>query len=184
MSWLSTGELLLLAAAASCFTVYGSVLAYLWIHRKSQRKQWRLRNSDIVFGFFHPYWCVIDTIDETVVFITDFNCISMYLLAPTTNLCSIPCLHVCFLSGVYLLTSPLTGCPAVLLLSLCDSYSCLCYASDSGGGGERVLWIAVHGLLTSSNLLRNNGKVVIYTGDSDKSKATILSNVQVCMAVT
>lgn len=52
--------------------------------------------------------------------------------------------------------------------------------SDGGGGGERVLWVAVRALLQDSS--STIWHVVIYAGDEGTrgySQATVLSNVEV-----
>jgi len=54
--------------------------------------------------------------------------------------------------------------------------------SDGGGGGERVLWVAVRALLKDSS--STIWHVVIYAGDEGTvtrgySQATVLSNVEV-----
>lgn len=49
---------------------------------------------------------------------------------------------------------------------------------DSGGGGERVLWIMIASLLQNKQI--NNQIIIsIYTGDIGKNKEKILSNVKV-----
>lgn len=69
------------------------------------------------------------------------------------------------------------------------------YYSDSGGGGERVLWVLLKGLLTKTVESRTTKKdicsvvdkydvqIVIYSGETSKSKDDILKNVQVLFYV-
>jgi alpha-1,2-mannosyltransferase len=54
-------------------------------------------------------------------------------------------------------------------------YVCV-YYSDSGGGGERVLWMMIAALLRS-DVIANNITIVIYCGDTEKSREEILKNV-------
>lgn len=60
-----------------------------------------------------------------------------------------------------------------------------CFASDNGGGGERVLWVAIAALLQPSvpdaQALADakDLQVLIYTGDVGKSIEDILRNVEV-----
>jgi alpha-1,2-mannosyltransferase len=61
---------------------------------------------------------------------------------------------------------------------------------DGGGGGERVLWVMIHGLLSRQVTSRDNpqltctiaekyhAEIVIYSGEVTKSKREILDNVQ------
>jgi hypothetical protein len=49
---------------------------------------------------------------------------------------------------------------------------------DSGGGGERVLWIMVAALLQNKKI-NEQINISIYTGDIGKNKEKILSNVKV-----
>ncbi len=51
--------------------------------------------------------------------------------------------------------------------------------SNSGGGGERVLWIGVHAILLSEELKKRKVHVLIYTGDVGVDKNKMLNNVQV-----
>ena len=55
----------------------------------------------------------------------------------------------------------------------CFTYSLI---SDSGGGGERVLWVALHALFNQSNKFKH---IVIYAGDEGHPKETILDHVKV-----
>jgi alpha-1,2-mannosyltransferase len=55
-------------------------------------------------------------------------------------------------------------------------FKCLLCASDSGGGGERVLWMLIAALLNSKPL-EKRVKIVIYSGDTLKSRDEILRNV-------
>lgn len=55
----------------------------------------------------------------------------------------------------------------VLLLTL---------SSNAGGGGERVLWAAVR----ATQKRWPNAKCVVYTGDHDADKDTMLARVKVC----
>jgi alpha-1,2-mannosyltransferase len=52
----------------------------------------------------------------------------------------------------------------------------LTYASNAGGGGERVLWAAIR----ATQKRWPNAKCVVYTGDHDVDKAAILGRVKVC----
>jgi alpha-1,2-mannosyltransferase len=65
---------------------------------------------------------------------------------------------------------------------------------NSGGGGERVLWICVYALLTNdvspATLYANDNtvksrktQIVIYTGDNDRTKQQILANVESRFAI-
>jgi ALG11 mannosyltransferase N-terminus len=51
--------------------------------------------------------------------------------------------------------------------------------SDSGGGGERVLWVFVYAILNDSTAGESKRKVAIYTGDVGRTKQQILDNVKV-----
>lgn len=65
--------------------------------------------------------------------------------------------------------------------------------SDGGGGGERVLWAIIRGLLTPSVHSRENpnvtcsvvekyhAEIVIYSGELHRTKEEILANVEVLM---
>lgn len=72
---------------------------------------------------------------------------------------------------------------------------CIIDCSDSGGGGERVLWVLLKGLLTNTVESRTakkdlcsvvdkyDVKIVIYSGEASKSKEDILENVQVLFCI-
>jgi hypothetical protein len=49
--------------------------------------------------------------------------------------------------------------------------------SNAGGGGERVLWVAIR----ATQKRWPNAKCVVYTGDHEASKEAILKNVQVSL---
>ncbi len=63
--------------------------------------------------------------------------------------------------------------------------------SDGGGGGERVLWVMIHGLLSPLVKSRENpevicsipdkyhAEIVIYSGETHRTKEQILDNVEV-----
>lgn len=65
--------------------------------------------------------------------------------------------------------------------------------SDGGGGGERVLWAIIRGLLTPSVHSRENpsitcsvvekyhAEIVIYSGELHRTKEEILTNVEVLL---
>lgn len=53
--------------------------------------------------------------------------------------------------------------------------------SNSGGGGERVLWCALHALSTLASL--RGAEVIVYTGDVDASPGEILSKAQVRLQI-
>lgn len=53
------------------------------------------------------------------------------------------------------------------------------FISDSGGGGERVLWFMILALLNNSELFKNNVYIAVYSGEISKSKVEILDNVKV-----
>ncbi len=55
---------------------------------------------------------------------------------------------------------------------------------NSGGGGERVLWLAISSLLSSA-LLKERIKIVVYSGDSGISANEIIANarVSVCLVL-
>ena len=57
---------------------------------------------------------------------------------------------------------------------------------NSGGGGERVLWVAVSALLTDGTFKNGPRKVrvIIYTGDVDFSPDQILANVETRFGIT
>src|SRR5205085_12640651 len=62
-----------------------------------------------------------------------------------------------------------------LLSLLIQIYVC----SNSGGGGERVLWTTIHSIQKKYP----NVMCVVYTGDVDVTKREILSKVLVCFYV-
>jgi hypothetical protein len=68
----------------------------------------------------------------------------------------------------------------VLIYANCN----FCLFSNNGGGGERVLWVLIHGLLQEtignpSFCDSNHLQIVIYNGGKEKRKKQILDNVEV-----
>lgn len=78
--------------------------------------------------------------------------------------------------------SPLLVRSFYLRLHLCEPPVSV-YLSNNGGGGERVLWVTILGLLQSSTesksfVDRHGLQIVIYNGNK-ATKAQILDNVAV-----
>ena len=55
----------------------------------------------------------------------------------------------------------------------------LTYASNAGGGGERVLWAAIR----ATQKRWPNSKCIVYTGDHDVDKGAILARVKVSLII-